>query len=178
MSLRQFLGNTLIGVLPPTRCYGLKRRILRGMGAEVNGAARLASSVRIYGDLSLSLGDDVFLGHDVLISGGRSRVTIGNYVDIGPRVSILTGSHEIDMVGSHSAGRGMSMDILIEDGVWIGAGSTILGGVTIGRKAVIAAGSVVTRDVPPYSLAAGVPCRVKKVWHAADARWLADAEAA
>jgi maltose O-acetyltransferase len=178
MSLRQFLGNTLIGVLPPTRCYGFKRRILRSMGVNVNGAARVASSVRIYGDLRLSLGDDVFLGHEVLISGGKSRVTIGNCADIGPRVSILTGSHEVDMMGSHSAGRGISMDIVIEDGVWIGAGSTILGGVMIGRKAVIAAGSVVMRDVPPYSLAAGVPCRVKKVWQAADARWIADAEAA
>jgi maltose O-acetyltransferase len=178
MSLRQFLGNTLMGLLPPTRCYGLKRRILRGMRVNVIGAARVASSVRIYGELTLSLGDDVFLGHEVLISGGKSRVTIADCVDIGPRVSILTGSHEIDMIGRHSAGPGYSRDVVIEEGVWIGGGSTILGGVTVGRKAVIAAGSVVTGDVPAYALAAGVPCRVKRVWRAADARWIVNAEAA
>jgi maltose O-acetyltransferase len=148
------------------------------MGVEVVGAPRIASSVRIYGDLRLNLGDDAFLGHDVLIAGGRSHVTIGDCVDIGPRVSLLTGTHETDMLGRHSAGAGYSRDIVIEDGAWIGAGSTILGGVTIGRKAVIAAGSVVTRDVPPFTLAAGVPCRVKKVWRHDRAVWSLQAEAA
>jgi maltose O-acetyltransferase len=120
----------------------------------------------------------VFLGHEALISGGKSRVTIGDCVDIGPRVSILTGSHEVDMTSRHSAGRGFSRDVVIEEGAWIGGGSTILGGITIGRKAVIAAGSVVTRDVPPYALAAGAPCRVKKLWSDAARGWISPAEAA
>ncbi len=173
MSLRQFVGNSLLGVLPPTRAYALKRRILRGMGVKINGAPRVASSVRFYGEMEVTLGDDVFLGHGVIVSGGKSRVTIGDCVDIAPRVSILTGTHAIDMIGPHSAGKGFSKDVRIEDGVWIGAGTTILGGVTIGRKAVIAAGSTVTRDIPPYTMAAGVPCRPKKAWSLQARRWTA-----
>jgi maltose O-acetyltransferase len=173
MSLRQYLGNALIGVLPPTRAYALKRLLLRRMGVNAGRNVRVASSVRVYGDLQLSVGNDTFLGHDVLIAGGRSRVMIGDCVDIAPRVSILTGTHKMDMLGPHSAGAGCSRDIVIEDGVWIGAGSTILGGVTIGRKAVIAAGSTVTHDIPPYTLAAGAPCRPKKVWRHETGEWTA-----
>ena len=140
MSLRQYVGNALLGLLPPTRAYALKRQILRGMGVRVTGAPRVVSSVRIWGAVELVLGDDTFLGHDVLISGGASRVTIGANVDVAPRVTIVTGTHAIDMQGAHSAGRGFSQDVTIEDGAWIGAGATILGGVTIGRKAIVAAG--------------------------------------
>jgi len=164
MSLRQYLGNAALGLLPPTRAWGLKRTILRAMGVRINGRPRVTSSVRVWGEIELTLGDDVFLGHDVLISGGKSRVTIGDCVDVAPRVTIVTGTHEADMQGLHSAGAGRSDDVVIEDGAWIGAGTTILGGVTIGRKAIVAAGSTVTQDVPPLSLAAGVPCQVKKRW--------------
>jgi maltose O-acetyltransferase len=172
MSLRQYLGNKLLGLLPPTRLYGFKRRLLRGMGVQIVGCPRVTSSVRVLGAVQLSLGDETFVGHDALIVGGPSRVTVGACVDIGPRVTLVTGSHAIDMQGPHSAGAGASRDIVIEDGVWIGAGATILGGVTIGRKAVIAAGSVVNADVPPLCVAAGAPCRPRKFWNAASQTWL------
>jgi maltose O-acetyltransferase len=178
MSLRQYFGNALLGMLPPTRAYALKRGILRGMGVRVQGAPRVVSSVRVWGAVELTLGDDTFLGHEVLISGGASRVTIGAGVDIAPRVNIVTGTHAIDMQGQHSAGRGYSQDVLIEDGAWIGAGATILGGVTIGRKAIVAAGSTVTADVAPFTLAAGVPCQPKKRWSTASQQWLSAEEAA
>lgn len=178
MSLRQYLGNAALGLLPPTRAYGFKRQILRAMGVAIHGKPRVTSSVRLWGAVELTLGDDVFLGHDMLISGGCSRVTIGDCVDVGPRVTIVTGTHDVDMQGAHSAGAGRSADVVIEAGAWIGAGVTILGGVTIGRKAIIAAGSTVTRDVPPMTLAAGVPCRVKKRWSVDRGAWTSSTEAA
>jgi maltose O-acetyltransferase len=178
MSLRQYVGNALLSLAPPTRAYALKRQILRGMRVRVLGAPRVVSSVRIWGAIELTLGDDAFIGHEVLISGGKSCVTIGANVDIGPRVTIVTGAHEIDMQGPHSAGRGYSHDVTIEEGAWIGAGATILGGVTIGKKAVVAAGSMVTADVPPFTLAAGVPCRPKKRWSTTHRGWRPIEEAA
>jgi maltose O-acetyltransferase len=172
MSLRQFVGNQLIGILPPTRAYRAKRWILRQMKVDIADSARVVSSVRIWGDLQLSVGEEAFLGHELLISGGRARVSIGNCVDIGPRVTIVAGTHDVDMTGAHSAGTPRSRDVRIEDGVWIGAGTTILAGVTIGHKTVIAAGSTVTDDIPPYVVAAGAPCRVRKVWDVREQAWL------
>ncbi len=89
-----------------------------------------------------------------------SRVTIGKGVDIGPRVYIGTGTHEIDFYGAHSAGLGINHDVVIADGVWLGVGCIVLPGVTIGEKSVIAAGAVVTEDVLPRVMVGGVPGRV------------------
>jgi maltose O-acetyltransferase len=69
------------------------------------------------------------------------------------------------MKNLRSAGQGISKNIIIEDGVWIGANTTIIGGVTIGKKSIIAAGSLVNRDIPAYTIAAGSPCKPIKVWN-------------
>lgn len=164
MSAKQHAGNLLLGLLPPTRAFGTKRFILRWMGVDASLTCRVAYGVRVLGRLAVSIGDDTFVGHSVLISGGVSSVSLGDRVDIAPRVTFATGSHQVDIAGPRAAGAGFSRDIVVQDGVWIGAGSTVLGGVVIGENAVIAAGSVVTRNIPPRCLAAGVPCRVKKVW--------------
>lgn len=177
MSIRQRFCNTAVSLLPSTRAFRLKAWLFRQAGMQISTSARIISTVKIWGTISLSVGDDCFIGHEVLIGGGDSQITIGKHVDIAPRVSILSGTHEVDMVGKHSAGAGYSQDITIEDGVWIGAGSTILAGVTIGRKAIIAAGSTVTQDIPAYTLAAGTPCRPKKTWSVDAQGWLGQSEA-
>ena len=64
------------------------------------------------------------------------------------------------MIGNHTAGEGFYKDIIINDGVWIGMNSIILPGVTIGKKAVVAAGSVVTKNVPDYCIVAGNPAKI------------------
>lgn len=109
----------------------------------------------------LEIGQGTWIGQDVRISSS-AKIRIGCCVDIGPQVMIATGTHEIDPVGEHSAGKGLNVDITVHDGVWLGARSLILPGVTIGRKAVVAAGAVVTKDVPEMCLVAGVPAVVKK----------------
>jgi len=88
-------------------------------------------------------------------------IMIGARCDIGPAVEFVTGGHEIGS-SSRRAGRGSAKSIVVNDGCWIGARCLILGGVTIGSGAVIAAGSVVTEDVPGNVLVAGVPAIVKK----------------
>jgi maltose O-acetyltransferase len=151
--------------------FGLKAWLYRWSGLNVHRACRIVSSARFVGPFALEAGADTHIGHDVMIIGGSSRIRIGDCVDIAPRVLIVSGTHEIDMTGSHSAGVGVSKNITIEDGVWIGAHATILGGVTIGKKAIIGAGSVVSRDIPPYVVAVGNPCKPIKRWDVATRSW-------
>jgi acetyltransferase-like isoleucine patch superfamily enzyme len=166
-----YLVNLITRLLPLSRCYHLKAFLYRSAGYEVSRSCRIISSAQINGNCQVTIGDDTFIGHEVLIVGGESRIQIGRFVDVGPRVCIVSGTHIIDMHGPHSAGAGYSKDIVIEEGVWIGANSTILGGARLGRKCVIGAGSVVTRDIAPFTMACGVPCRAVKIWNHEDHRW-------
>ena len=171
MSLRLYLINNLVKIMPPTRCYRIKAFLYRLSGIEISKSCRLTSSVNILGTMRLELGSGTFVGHQVLIAGGDSEIIIGSNVDIAPRTVIVSGTHFIDMCGPRSAGGGASYDIFIGDGVWIGANSTILGGVTIGKKAIIGAGSVVNNDIPPYVMAVGNPCRPIKRWDTQEKSW-------
>jgi acetyltransferase-like isoleucine patch superfamily enzyme len=69
------------------------------------------------------------------------------------------------MLNVRSAGNNIGLDITIKDGVWVGFGTLILPGVTIGEKAIIGAGSVVTKDIPAYTIAVGIPCKPIKKWN-------------
>lgn len=159
------LVNLIFGFLPLTRWYKLKAWLLRISGIKCNPSARIISSARIV-CMNVSIGNDTFIGHQVLISGNDEfKICIGDNVDLAPRVCIISGSHKIDMIGKHSAGEGTGGNVVIEDGVWIGANSTILPGVTIGKKAVIGAGSVVNKDIPPFCVAFGNPCKPLKIWN-------------
>ena len=157
-----WLTRLCFGVLPSTRFFPLKCKLLSISGVDIQPTARLCSSLKIVTTGRLAIGADTFIGHEVLIAGGDSSIIVGNYCDIAPRVTIVSGSHEITGAGPRAAGPGNSKPIVIEDGVWIGAGSIILGGVRIGQHSVIGAGSVVVRDIPPYSVAVGSPCQVRR----------------
>jgi acetyltransferase-like isoleucine patch superfamily enzyme len=90
-------------------------------------------------------------------------VTIGDHVEIGPNVNIITGEHftEID---ARRANRGKEFtgEVIMGNDCWIGANVTILAGVTIGEGCTVGAGSVVNKDISPFSVAVGVPARVIK----------------
>lgn len=88
-----------------------------------------------------------------------SLISVGAKVDIAPKVYIGTGTHIVDPVGERTAGQGISKDVVIEDGVWIGTGSILLPGTRIGRKSIIAAGAVVTGNIGSLCIAAGVPAK-------------------
>ena len=159
-SAKLFLCRVVFSFLPPTRIWAVKRFLLMWAGAEVARNVRIVSSVRIMIGGRLKVGEDTWLGHEVLMVGGEADVLIGSRVDIAPRVSFITGSHHLDWSGDRAAGKGFSKPIVVEDGAWIGANATVLGGVSIGRCAVVAAGALVNSDVPPYTLVAGVPARI------------------
>jgi acetyltransferase-like isoleucine patch superfamily enzyme len=116
---------------------------------------------------TISLGSDVYLGLKTCLIAAESKIRIGSKVMLGPYVSILAGDHNTAEIG-----RAMfdvkekraedDTDVVIEDDVWIGSHAIVLKGVTIGRGAIVAAGAIVTKNVPPYGVAAGAPARVVK----------------
>lgn len=107
---------------------------------------------------ALKIGCRTFIGqHSVLVA--RSNIHIGQDCLIGERVTIRDQDHAYTATGRTAENGFVTNEVLIGDNVWIGAGSTVLKGVSIGRNSVIAAGSVVTSDVPADCLFAGVPAR-------------------
>ena len=100
----------------------------------------------------------------------NNNIIIGNNVMIAPDVKIYTATHSVHLAErmpertcpGASICDTIARPVLIEDGVWIGGGSTILPGVTVGQNSVIGAGSVVVKDIPANSIAVGNPCRVIK----------------
>lgn len=113
---------------------------------------------------TVRIGDDVYIGAGACFSAAKG-LTIGSKVMFGPNVTIMGGDHNVSTVGAymadvHAKKPGDDLPVVIEDDVWIAAGAMILKGVTIRRGSIVAAGAVVTRDVSPYSIVAGVPARV------------------
>lgn len=112
---------------------------------------------------------DIVLGDHVGIGPGcifLADTAIGSKVLVAPNVAFLNSDdHKIDVVGKAiwDSGRGDGGRITVEDDVWIGHGAIILSPAIVGRGAVVAAGSVVTRDVPRYAVVAGVPAKVVRM---------------
>ncbi len=94
---------------------------------------------------------------------GHGGLEIGNNVMIAPNVIILPQNHIFKDISIIIREQGISCKgIKIENDIWIGAGAIVLDGITIGKGSVIGAGAVVTKDIPPYSVAVGVPAKVIK----------------
>ena len=125
--------------------YGLK---------DVHYTCYIAANVSVERDLIMR--EYSFLNEGCVIN---LNVDIGRYVMFGPRVAIVGGDHLYDIPGTPCifSGRDKVPKTTIEDDAWIGYGAIVMSGVKIGRGAIIAAGSVVTRDVPPYEIHGGVP---------------------
>lgn len=147
---------------------GPRVRVSGRLRVENNGQMRIADRVQLYSTLvrsELVTGDDGILeiGHRTLVNFGTSivatgTVTIGQHCHIGPHCMIMdNGFHEVDPDKRLSVPE--PLPITIEDNVWLGARVIVMPGVTIGHDAVVGAGSVVTTDVAPRTIAAGVPAR-------------------
>lgn len=118
---------------------------------------------------NISVGDRTEIGPRALFWTTRAKIIIGDDVIFGPGVTIITGDHPINIKGctinsikDADKPKECDKDVIIEDDVWIGCNVTILKGVHIHSGSVIAAGSVVTRDVESNSIYAGVPAKKLK----------------
>jgi acetyltransferase-like isoleucine patch superfamily enzyme len=129
----------------------------------------VGKGTRLWAPNELRIGSNVYIGKDVHI---EANCELGDYCLLANRVAII-GRHDHDFyaVGfpvryapwvrsSRHPNPGANEKVVVEMDVWLGYGAVVLTGVTIGRGSIVAAGSVVTKDIPPYSIAAGVPSRV------------------
>ena len=135
---------------------------LRPMSSDLKGLAHL------------SVGDYTSIPKGSTIYCTEAPCTIGRKVLFGPRPTIITGDHRADIVGKYIADvtvedkfvdgeNPYDQPVVIEDDVWCGANVTILKGVTIGRGSIVAAGAVVTKSFPPYSVIGGVPAKLLRM---------------
>lgn len=138
--------------------------------AYITGQISLGSNLtmgRVF--ISVAPNARLSIGHDCSINDYSRIVSnygcfIGNNVMIGELVSILDVDHVVDQSEIPMRTQGfVGAPVVVEDDVWIGRGVAILKGVRIGKGAVIGANAVVNRDIPPYSIAVGVPARVVKI---------------
>lgn len=159
LALVRYLTNRVVARVPVYALrYAWYRRVL-GM--------RIGEGTALLMDLYLYIRGRARLGRPGIIIGrrsvinqqccldGRGGLTIGDHVSISPGVWILTDSHDMH----DPLFREVLAPVAIRDHVWIGSRALILPGVTVGEGAVVAAGAVVTRDVEPYAVVAGVPAR-------------------
>ena len=109
----------------------------------------------------IEIGNDVVFGpYDVIWASGGARLTIEDKVLFGPHVTIVTANHGFWEAGLEIADHPqIERNVRICRGAWLGANVVVLPGVTVGEGAVLAAGSVVTHDVPAFEIVAGVPAR-------------------
>ena len=134
------------------------REILRAAGARIGEDCRICSPSLIEKRVQLSIAENTFINIGLTIVGAE-KVSIGRDCLIGPQLSIATVNHPLDPVARRKPGTASNYPVSIGSNVWIGANVTLCAGVSIGDNAVIGAGSVVTRNIPSNTFAAGIPCK-------------------
>ncbi len=117
---------------------------------------------------TISVGDDVYIGPGATLISTESTIDIGSKVMFGPGVTVIGGDHNSSQIGRFmrdvtEKSPGNDLPVIIEDDVWIGAEVVILKGITLRRGSIVAAGAVVTKSFPPYSIIAGVPARLLRL---------------
>lgn len=155
LSIRNILYRILVGNIIKCSFGSCGRDVFVNIGCSFSGIE------------NIFLGDNIALGKGTLIMTTRANVYIGDHVMFAPNVTIVTGNHTTNIIGKYMdriGDRDKALeddeDVILEGDNWIGTRAVILKGVRVGKGAIIAAGAVVTRDVPQYTIVGGMPARV------------------
>lgn len=147
-----YLSNQWMAYVPLWRC---RKSYYRLIGMKIGKKTVINMGLYTLAPRNVSIGEYCHINRKCFIDG-RGGCTIGDNVSISYNVSIVTGSHDCNsryFIGKY-------LPVKIDDNVWIGINATILQNVHIGEGAVIAAGSVVTKDVPPFAIVGGIPATI------------------
>ena len=138
--------------LCPFNFSALKRVVLRAFGARIGRGVVIKPQVKITFPWKLAIGDHVWLGEECWLLN-LERIVIGNNVCISQRAFLCTGNHNYKLPTFGL----IAKPITVEDGAWLGAGCWVGPGVTVSSHAVLAAGSVATKDLEPWGIYQGNP---------------------
>jgi len=142
----------LIGNFP---FHHVRRFFYRLAGVKIGWGSTLHMGTRFYQPNNIVIGQDTIIGENAVLDG-RDKLIIGNHVAIASEVMIYNSEHAIN----DSNFSAISAPVIIEDYVFIGPRAIILPGVKIGKGAVVGAGAVVTKDIPPFAIVGGVPAKI------------------
>ncbi|PIQ72996.1 acetyltransferase [Candidatus Roizmanbacteria bacterium CG11_big_fil_rev_8_21_14_0_20_35_14] len=142
----------LIGCVP---CHCFRRFFYRLAGIKIGKGSVIHTKARFYDPRNIILDEDTIVGEGVVLDG-REKLVIGSHVDIASEVMIYNSQHDIEDENFSAVDK----PVVIEDYVFVGPRSIILPGVKIGKGAVVGAGAVVTKDVPPFAIVGGVPAKI------------------
>ena len=150
-------GELITGVHAKNNNKNTYIRLDKNSSIQINGKVSIfyGTELILYEESKLIIGNNTFINSNSSIRC-KKNIVIGNNCAIAHGVSIMDSNyHKIN-------GKIKEEPVIIEDNVWIGANSVILSGVTIGKGSIIAAGTIVNKDVPPHSMVAGNPGKIKK----------------
>jgi len=154
-SFTENLLRLFLELLPPPLRYWIFKILLARLGSgsmiDYQTYFRYPWKISIGNGVSINRGCEIYGS----MLAGKAHITIGDNCALAPRVRILSASHDYHYLNLPDT----AASVTIGNNVWIGAGATLLPGVTVGDGAVVAAGSVVTRDVAPFSIVAGNPAK-------------------
>jgi len=139
----------LLGYLP---FHSLRKLVFVLAGVKLGRRSTIHIGVRFYQPKNITIGQGTIIGDHATLDG-RAALTIGNHVDIASQVMIFNGQHDIDSEGFDPVDK----PVVIKDYCFIGPRAIILPGVTLGKGAVVAAGAVVTKNVPDNTVVGGIP---------------------
>ena len=158
------LLETLFSIVPGTMGKYLRQMFYNGFFKKCGKNLNVGLRVKIQVPGNIYIGENVGLNYGVWMAANyheEGKIIIGNNVLIGPYTIMHSGNHNYKNTALPINKQGFNFSIItIEEDVWIAARCTILSGVTIGKSSIIAAGSVITKDVPPFSVVAGVPGKI------------------
>lgn len=150
-----WLARNLPGMTGVTLRFIVYKFLLKKLGSFI----LIYPGVHLTHTYGISFGKKCSINSGAILDG-RGGITIGDDVMIGPHSYIASSSHTYDNPKVPMTSRGHFMKpVTIKDDVWIGANTTILGGVTIGKGVIVGAGAVVTKNVPNYTIVGGVPAK-------------------
>lgn len=157
-----YVTNYLVAHIPSFTLRHLWYRRVLGIQIGDRAGVHMGAYVWFWGPrevrrIGVRIGRNSRIGRNCTIDA-RSPLTIGDNVALSPEVMILAGTHDVNDPKFADSEVG-PWAVVIEDHVWIGTRAMIMPGVTVGRGAVVAAGAVVTKDVPPLTIVAGVPAK-------------------
>lgn len=153
---QQFTPRVIMPLVMSFPSYWLRHKFLKHMGMKIGKGSSVLRFCNFLVPSRIIVGTNSIINQHCFLDGRGSRVIIGDNVDIAQETNIWTLQHEPNSAEHATTGG----DVIIEDHVWIASRVTILPGVKIGKGAVVACCSVVTKDVPEMSIVAGVPARV------------------